>query len=60
MAQGLSKENVISYEYCKNWINTWIASKDEAFSSRNIRLTPERWHEVVTCNDEQNFHYYLK
>ena len=31
MAHGLSEQHFTSYEDIKNWIDNWIASKDEAF-----------------------------
>nr|CDS28081.1 transposase [Hymenolepis microstoma] len=39
-----------SYEEVKNWIDSWILSKDERF----VRLLPERWAKVV-ANDGQYF-----
>ena len=50
MAHGLSAEKFTSYEECKNWIDSWIASKDEAFFRRGIRLLPERWEKVVASD----------
>ncbi|GBP19802.1 Mariner Mos1 transposase [Eumeta japonica] len=32
-----------SYEDTKNWVNSWIASKDKEFFSLGIRMLPERW-----------------
>lgn len=50
MAHGLSAEKFTSYEECKTWIDSWIASKDEAFFRRGIRLLPERWEKVVASD----------
>jgi len=54
MAHGLFAEKFTSYEECKNWIDSWIASKDEAFFRRGIHLLPER-REKVVANDGQYF-----
>ncbi|EGI67280.1 Mariner Mos1 transposase [Acromyrmex echinatior] len=42
MAHGLSEQHFTSYEDIKNWIDNWIASKDEAFFQRGIRMLSER------------------
>lgn len=55
MAHGLSEQNLTSYEDCKNRIDLCIASKDEEFFRRGIRLLPEKWEKVV-ANDGQYFH----
>lgn len=47
MAHGLSNQRFNSYDEVKNWIDTWIASKDEQFFRRGIRSLPERWEKVV-------------
>ncbi|KAM0729388.1 Mariner Mos1 transposase [Formica fusca] len=54
MAHGLSEQHFTSYEDTKNWVDSWIASKDEAFSRRGIRMLPERWEKVV-ASDGQYF-----
>ncbi|EFN83583.1 Histone-lysine N-methyltransferase SETMAR, partial [Harpegnathos saltator] len=54
MAHGLSKQRFTSYEDTKNWVDSWIASKDEEFFQRGIRMLPERWEKVV-ANDGQYF-----
>ncbi|KAG5319822.1 MOS1T transposase, partial [Pseudoatta argentina] len=54
MALGLSKHHFTSYEDIKNWIDNWIASKDEAFFQRGIRMLPEKWKKVV-ASDGQYF-----
>ena len=47
VAHGLAEQHFTSYEEVKNWVDSWIASKDEEFSKRGIRMLPERWSEVV-------------
>ena len=47
MALGLADQHFWSYEEVKNWIDSWIASKDDQFFRRGIRTLPERWEEVV-------------
>ena len=51
MAHGLTDQ---SYEEVKNWIDSWIASKDDQFSQRGIRTLAERWEKVV-ASDGQYF-----
>ena len=31
----------------ENWLQNWIASKDESFFRDGIRKLPERWEKVV-------------
>ncbi|EGI64132.1 Mariner Mos1 transposase [Acromyrmex echinatior] len=52
MAHGLSEQHFTSYEDIKNWIDNWIASKDEAFFQRGIRMLPERWEKVVASDGQ--------
>ena len=47
MAYGLAQQHFTSYEEAKNWVDSWVASKDEQFFKRGIRMLPERWSEVV-------------
>ena len=47
MAYGLAEHHFTSYEEVKNWVNSWIASKDEKFFKQGIRVLPERWSRVV-------------
>ena len=54
MAHGLKHQHFQSYEEVQNWIDSWIASKDDQFFQRGIRLLPERWEKVV-ANDGQYF-----
>jgi len=53
MAHGLADQHFRSYEEVKNWIDLWIASKDQFFR-RRIRTLPERWQKVV-ASDGQYF-----
>jgi len=52
MAHGLKDQHFQSYEQVQNWIDSWIASKDEQFFQRGIRLLPERWQKVVENNGQ--------
>ena len=54
MAHGLKHQHFQSYEEVQNWIDSWIASTDDQFFQRGIRLLPERWEKVV-ANDGQYF-----
>ena len=54
MAHGLSEQHFDNYEMTKNWIDSFIESKDEEFFRRGIRALPERWQKVVD-NDGQYF-----
>ncbi|UYV67844.1 hypothetical protein LAZ67_5002206 [Cordylochernes scorpioides] len=47
MTHGLAEQHFTSYEESKNWVNVWIASKDEEFFRHGIRMLPERWEKVV-------------
>jgi len=44
---GYSEEVTGSFAEIKNWLQNWIASKDESFFRGGIRKLPERWEEVV-------------
>ena len=46
MAYGLSEQH-FTYEETKNWVDSWIASKDEEFFKRGMRMLPEKWSKVV-------------
>jgi len=37
----------ISFAEIKNWLQNWIASKDESFFRDGIRKLPERWKKAV-------------
>ncbi|UYV83664.1 hypothetical protein LAZ67_23001994 [Cordylochernes scorpioides] len=54
MTHGLAEQHFTSYEEAKNWVNVWIASKDEEFFRHGIRRLPERWEKVV-AKDGQYF-----
>ncbi|KAG5323095.1 MOS1T transposase, partial [Pseudoatta argentina] len=54
MAHGLVDQHFRSYEEVKNWIDLWIASKDDEFFRCGIRTLPERWEKVV-ASDGQYF-----
>ena len=54
MAHSLADQKFQSYEEIKNWIDTWITSKDEEFFCRGIRSLHESWEKVV-ANDGQYF-----
>jgi len=54
MAHALSEQRFTTYEDTKNWVDTWIASKDKEFFRRGIRMLPERWEKVV-ASDGQYF-----
>lgn len=52
MTHGLADQHFTSYEEAKNWIDSWIASKDEEFFKRGIRILPDRWSKVVVNNGQ--------
>ena len=54
MAHGLADQHFRSYEEVKNWIDSWMASKDDQFFQRGIRTLSERWEKVV-ASDGQYF-----
>ncbi|CAH2108047.1 unnamed protein product [Euphydryas editha] len=54
MAHALSEQRFTSYEDTKNWVDSWIASKDKEFFRHGIRMLPERWERVV-ASDGQYF-----
>lgn len=54
MAHGLADQRFHSYEEAKEWIDSWIASKDMSFFRRGIQILPERWEKVV-ASDGQYF-----
>ncbi|UYV75796.1 hypothetical protein LAZ67_13001380 [Cordylochernes scorpioides] len=59
MTHGLAEQHFTSYEEAKNWVNVWIASKDEEFFRHGIRMLPEGWEKVV-AKDGQYFEIYFK
>lgn len=54
MAHALSEQRFTTYEDTKNWVDSWIASKNVEFFRRGIRMLPERWEKVV-ASDGQYF-----
>lgn len=54
MTNGLADQHFRSFEEAKNYIESWIGSKDADFFRRGIRMLPERWEKVV-ANDGQYF-----
>ncbi|EFN86715.1 hypothetical protein EAI_15460, partial [Harpegnathos saltator] len=50
IAHGLVDQHFWSYEEVRNWIDSWIASKDNQFFQRGIRTLPERWEKVVASD----------
>lgn len=54
MAHALTAQRFTSYKDTKNWVDSWIASKDKEFFRRGIRMLPERWEKVV-ASDGQYF-----
>lgn len=54
MSHALTEQRFDKVENIKNWIDSWIASKDEQFFRRGIHLLPERWENVV-LSDGQYF-----
>lgn len=51
---GLSGECFSNAADVRKWIDEWIASKDDSFFRRGIRMLPERWEKVVE-NDGKYF-----
>ena len=45
-----------SFAEIENWLQNWIASKDESFFRDRIRKLPERWEKVVG-SDGQYFNW---
>ena len=54
MTHGLPEQHLTSYENTKNWVDSWIASKDEAFFRCGIGMLPEK-REKVVGSDGQYF-----
>ena len=42
MAYSLAEQHFTSYKEAKNWVDSWITSKDEEFVKRGILMLPER------------------
>ncbi|GBP37987.1 Mariner Mos1 transposase [Eumeta japonica] len=47
-AHALSEQRFTSYEDTKNWVDSWIASKDNEFFRLGIQTLPERWKKVAS------------
>lgn len=56
MQHGLSEQHFHSYEEVKNWLDEWLASKNEKWYWDGIHQLTERWEKVV-ANDGQYFDY---
>lgn len=56
MQHGLAEQSFTTYEDTKNWLDSWIASKDQSFFRQGIRLLPERWDKIV-ASDGQYFEH---
>ncbi|GBP28637.1 Mariner Mos1 transposase [Eumeta japonica] len=54
MAHALSEQRFTSYEDTKNWVDSWISSKDKEFFRLGIRTLPVGWEKVV-ASDGQYF-----
>ncbi|GFX75180.1 mariner Mos1 transposase [Trichonephila clavipes] len=54
LTHGLFRQLFTPYEDSKNCVDSWIASKDEAFLRRGIRIRPERRGKLM-ANDGQYF-----
>ncbi|GBO99542.1 Mariner Mos1 transposase [Eumeta japonica] len=54
MAHALSEQRFTSYEDTKDWVDSWIVSKDKEFFRLEIRKLSERWKKVV-ASDGQYF-----
>lgn len=54
MQNALSGIRFTSIEGIKNWIDSFLASKNEQFFWRGIHMLPERWEEIID-NDGQYF-----
>ena len=60
MAHGLPEQHFTLHEDTKSWVDSWIASKDEAFFRQGVRMLPERWEKAVASDGqyfEQNIMY---
>jgi len=47
MQHDLASHWFTSFAEIENWLQNWIASKDESFFRDGIRKLPERWEKVV-------------
>jgi len=53
MQHDLANHRFTSFAEIKNWLQNWIASKDESFFRNGIQKLPERWEKVGS--DGQDF-----
>ena len=56
MQHGLPEQHLHSCEEVKNWIDEWLASKDERWYWGGIRQLPKKWKKVI-ANDGRYFDY---
>ena len=52
MAHGLAKQHFTFYKKAKDWVDSWITSKNEEFFKRSIRMLPDRWSKVVEIDGQ--------
>lgn len=52
MQSTLSAQKFRTSQEAKKWVAEFIASKDEVFYDRGIRMLPERWAKVVASNGQ--------
>lgn len=50
MRSALQDVRFTSYESIKNWLDEWIASKDDDFFRKGIRELPKRWAKVAASD----------
>lgn len=53
MQHALSGTHFRNQQEVVNWVDQWIASKDQTFFQRGIATLPERWSKVV--QSERNY-----
>jgi len=58
MIHNLCEQKFSSYEESKNWVDSWIASKDADFFRCGIRMLPKRWEKVVAMDNTLNKKHY--
>ncbi|EGI59641.1 Mariner Mos1 transposase [Acromyrmex echinatior] len=52
MQHDLANHRCTSFAEIENWLQNWIASKDESFFRDGIRKLPERWEKIVASNGQ--------
>ncbi|EGI69030.1 Mariner Mos1 transposase, partial [Acromyrmex echinatior] len=50
MQHNLASHRSTSFAEIKNWLQNWIASKDESFFRDEIRKLSEKWGKVVASD----------